>query len=943
EAQSRSVQLLLQNSEVIKDPKKIAELIHILWSRAHASKFWQSSIYQGPSGADDLLRFVGHSALSDSEKYQLLNEILSTGSISEGPLQPHAKGLAELARFRSEPLYLQFLREHSDHATGDYDRHVDWQQFAGLSTDSQIEVLRMYAFTGHHVWETLQRFGIPRARWMEVLGNYNVHPRDTLTILDALPALNLSRAERRSLAHTLIDRSPREARIIAERLGLPEADRFELALDFALHHRDVFLDNDVGILRAGSQPFALTDPSHQLAVARQLIAGMEPGQRRSVLQQQIGQAYPLSALQLQRVEFSADPLSALEQVTDVSTSSHVEDPAALAQLRKKIQAYAKAHPDVIPPSWVPVLWDRISSQETGFKLLDLLYRVNKYNINRPAPKDSLQFLTRELGYHYEDLAHSAMSNDRLSTLYTLSLDIRENLSTQPFAAIPIDPQIFSSRTHHRAFTDFLQRARDYHFLRGNNDRSWLQLTSELNLRARGITPENLPILSRELERRIVNVMKELFKGENLELKYEDLAVLESSWGDLGPIKTLVARFHGRPDGKDEIPVVARIFSTASKATFEQYKFEGHPEHSDDQEKAKAQLAVLKTEEQKHEWRKIRTRLGVYVPGETRGISQAQQLDGARRVVRNELLTNLEGGKANVPPTRVQEIIRAGLAREDHLSALNRLLETTYADSNPADAKREIVTAIGERILTADFKEAEQLAKRLRVWSDALVLPQQTQHDIIALVEPLKNGNRGAEASKMLVFTTTFHHPKMLLMVGDLVGTHTCQSFSTGGIIQTLPGYVIDANIQGVASFSLNQKDFSSRNDFDRVVSAREKGVPIEIAFDAGKRIVRFKFSIDATSYDVTSQPLGFAYLRHMVKLGETDAGTPGVTFEPAKTQPSPAQSMMDQQAAEIKGEIAGAIGGVADQKMKVVGSRNPHGVYSDRSGGVIKGNYEIRQ
>lgn len=930
-ALGRPLQMILRNPEIIRDPAMAAELAHLMWSKAKSSAYWADE-----RGASDLVYFVGRSNMPDAEKYALLNEMDSTHrNAFNRDTTCSTYGLAYHVRFQDEALYRKFLQEHSSWAGARSIPDNEWPRFMSLSLEARIEALGYYAQHGAPVWLYLERLQIPRRRWMEVLSSYQESDSVNWPITSAIVTLNLTRPERKQLARQFLEHH--QFYLAIDKFGLPEADRFDLALECASRNPQLLHQMARSV---ASQPFGLTRPDHQMAVVRRLLIGQDPEHAGTILGN-LQTAYSLTGQQVERIRFSADPLAALGQITDVSTSSHVEDPAALGQLKRKMRAYAKVNPEILPPHWVDLIWDRIQSQETGFKLLDLLYKRADYDVRKKVPEDSLLLLSEELGYDHAALAGSTMSIDRMGVVYSLSLDIRDNLSIHPFDGISIDPQVFTKPSAQRGFTDFLQRARDYHFLRGNSDQSWRQVVSELNLKSRGITPENLAALSKELEQKIVDAMKELFKGERMELKYEDLATLEASWGDIGPVKTLVARFHGRPDGKEEIPVVARIFSTSVQGQFEQYKFEGHPEDSSDRSKAQNQLAVLKTDGQKTEWRRVRTRLGVYAPGGAAG-TQAQALENARRVVRDELLTNLQGGKPNVPAARAQAVVRAGLARKDHRDALTELLQTTYRDMDPNEAKKEIVTAIGERILVADPKEAEQLAKRLRVWADILILPQQTQHDVIAMVEPLKNGARGAEASKMLVLTTTFHHPKMLLMVGDLVGTHTCQSYSTGGIIETLPGYVIDANIQGLASFGLNEKDFGSRTDFDRVVAAQERGVPVTIDFDAGKRIARFTFSKDGQSQTVTSRPLGNAYLRHIIKLGATDGDLPGIMFEPAKIQPSPAQSLMDQHAAEIKTEMATAIGGVADQKIKVVGSRNPHGVYSDRSGGRTKGDYEIK-
>src|SRR5690606_6052693 len=49
-------------------------------------------------------------------------------------------------------------------------------------------------------------------------------------------------------------------------------------------------------------------------------------------------------------------------------------------------------------------------------------------------------------------------------------------------------------------------------------------------------------------------------------------------------------------------------------------------------------------------------------------------------------------------------------------------------------------------------------------------------------------------SKGFVVTVFDHSPRLLLTVGDLVPTNSCQNYKTGGVIRTLPAYAVDANV-----------------------------------------------------------------------------------------------------------------------------------------------------
>ncbi len=71
----------------------------------------------------------------------------------------------------------------------------------------------------------------------------------------------------------------------------------------------------------------------------------------------------------------------------------------------------------------------------------------------------------------------------------------------------------------------------------------------------------------------------------------------------------------------------------------------------------------------------------------------------------------------------------------------------------------------------------------------------------------------------LSFTVLLSDPRSLLTIGDIVNTSSCQNYKFGGQIQSLLGYVEDANVKAIVSFALNASHFSDQKEYDALYRA----------------------------------------------------------------------------------------------------------------------------
>jgi hypothetical protein len=179
-----------------------------------------------------------------------------------------------------------------------------------------------------------------------------------------------------------------------------------------------------------------------------------------------------------------------------------------------------------------------------------------------------------------------------------------------------------------------------------------------------------------------------------------------------------------------------------------------------------------------------------------------------------------------------------------------------------------------------------------------------------------------------VVSVVDHSPRLLLTVGDLVQTNSCQNYKTGGLIRTLPGYVIDANVQVMASFHVEAKHFKSHQEYRAVLDGLEAGDMKGVRFRGNKRILEFTL---ADGSKIETEYLGFAFLRQMLKLGyvDTDKRHPSLRLEREFMQNSQLMPLMQQNHQKLLKDLVQEMQAVQNERMTIPKTRNPEGVYSD--------------
>lgn len=212
--------------------------------------------------------------------------------------------------------------------------------------------------------------------------------------------------------------------------------------------------------------------------------------------------------------------------------------------------------------------------------------------------------------------------------------------------------------------------------------------------------------------------------------------------------------------------------------------------------------------------------------------------------------------------------------------------------------------------------------------------QQLSDDVNALSEAVKE--RSVDKSKgYLVFTTITDDPKLLMMVGDLVNTSSCQNYRTGSVVETLLGYVMDGNIKASLSFAIAEGHV--RNLFK--ISHKDSFDPkrFTVGFDAPKLLLTL------TDPEGQSQtiPLGKAIRRRILRVGQRmDDAVPAMYAERPYQILHAVTAKIETEESLLLATVKKNCGfGIADGDMEFPASGNPAGVYSDYGQGAMIGDY----
>jgi hypothetical protein len=460
--------------------------------------------------------------------------------------------------------------------------------------------------------------------------------------------------------------------------------------------------------------------------------------------------------------------------------------------------------------------------------------------------------------------------------------------------------------------------------------------------------EATKLLRREILLRI-NKLLEIGKY-GMRIEPEELLALEKDWIDVEPLLTILTRLND-PSNKDRdraiSELVLRTFKASLDRNFDYFKF-----RSSD---ARAQIDFL-NETQLNEWSRPRTIVKLAV--------SPKPLDATRvlALANNALVPHLKEffatatlGAQAVPEELHKKITQDYLKHEiktDPTSLVKSFIaEYALSDELARALAHDVSQTLIEILLNS---ETDFLARRnsVRLLQGLMRGPLNLGKDepgwtqVIADLRSIekeipKDVLDGEVVSQGMIATAFDHSPRFLLTLGDLVNTPCCLNYRDGSRRNAIPAYVVDANIQALATWNLTQRNFASMNDYKAVLNALATGQAMQSRFNGNANTFTFTIYENERSVELTTLPIGHAYLRQVVRLGYSNkyylvGRQPTLLLEKEYLQGHPMMPKMAKNHRELFEKIGKEIGAVKQTPIHFPKSRNPGGVYSDKVGGTLQ-------
>lgn len=404
--------------------------------------------------------------------------------------------------------------------------------------------------------------------------------------------------------------------------------------------------------------------------------------------------------------------------------------------------------------------------------------------------------------------------------------------------------------------------------------------------------------------------------------------LAEKWGDLSPITVLLGRFaRSHPY---EIPALRDVVERVLDGSFHDYRYDP----------TRGQLAGF-TPEMIEKWRENPHRLTLCRAGESSDITRERSLAEAQQNY-SQLLAHISQVEEVGVVSSQSSLEQAQYLARSKQDAFAREYKQIEKD-NPGSSWAHVVSSVGLLLKEGDREGVVMFLRnfatiRARVGEHyPPEVRQQLSEDLNALSEAVKE--RSVDKSKgYLVFTTLTDDPKLLMMVGDLVNTSSCQNYRTGSVVETLLGYVMDGNIKASLSFVVAEGNV--RNLFK---------IPQKDSFDPSRFTVSFdapKLLLTLTDPEGQSHtiPLGKAIRRRILRVGQgMDDAVPVMFAERPYQILHAVTAKVEAEEAALLQTVETKCGfGVAQGDVEFPASENPAGVYSDYGRGAMRGEYILK-
>ena len=400
-------------------------------------------------------------------------------------------------------------------------------------------------------------------------------------------------------------------------------------------------------------------------------------------------------------------------------------------------------------------------------------------------------------------------------------------------------------------------------------------------------------LQQQVEGLFRQQLEEAFTSELQLDRINPRAILElqERWGDINSIVTLAGRFNVHSGRSQALDSLREIVLAVLDNKFSAYKY-GYSE----------QLEMLNPE-QLNVWssREKPRLLTIVRASEQQGSSDSEICDQVLGVVSVNLRPHIKGC---LPPEAQENF---------DIAPLNQLLKQGQRKA----ARQEVA-----RLLTNlnEYDSGESV----------LVVRQDLQEVLKKLSLQNVSGSRA-----QLLFSVVVDDAKNLLTIGNAVEAYSCLNYETGFLVEALPGYAMDGNIQAALTFALSAGELGR---LQGVFLSRPEDLQVK-SFNPERLILELCDTQTQQSQEIY---LGKAQRRQILRLGANAAQEAILAAEPPYYEQHQASKAIEQAMYSLIQDYRRMLGiSKTAGQAYFPASRNSMGGYSDLGGGIMHGQFSF--
>ncbi len=531
----------------------------------------------------------------------------------------------------------------------------------------------------------------------------------------------------------------------------------------------------------------------------------------------------------------------------------------------------------------------------------------KTQIEQLTPRQALRFIILEsLGVTPNKIfMGTKYTRKNLVNIYHTYTLVKEVFGTRKvFSEINLSEEIFEKKNISE-FIQFITKVAELVQMSGDKDD--IKLKALIHMTQKGIIDLNFirtnhRKLKRFVEKRLLSIL------QNHRVKPEYLTQISQLWGGIQTIITLASKYRGNPLHGRALERLSQIVSYTAQGRFKELKYKG----DNDEAETKQQLEYL-TDKQLSTWQEDSIKMCIL----EENTHQDRDVDEMIHLLKESLSNNsvIEREQAQVldnlklrninPKQLLEEIGFMGLSKKQVRQRIMEIMLPYLSITQDSNKISEVITFI----LSNNLTNNEDLSQKLRAIQSKL--------------------RRKPTIQKTLLVSVITDNPHLMLQIGDLVEVPSCQNYRVGWKTETLPSYVIDANVKGLIAFNISPEQIVDLKTGEEISSLQDiqeilKQGRYKLLTDLSKRIVYL--STDTQLYQVN---MGDASLRHLIKLGLSTNGKPGIALESPYSTANIFTPQTKIQTYALYEEYAQLMGITPYDDITVAQTRNPDGTYSD--------------